>query len=181
VGTEAVRQGDRELDFRPAIGERWEITQSAADSSGEVFEATVWLDARLPGPPPHMHPNSEESFEVLEGSLDLFKDGAWTTLRSGETASVPAGARHTFRNRSDEPVKFSARLRPAGRSEEFFRHMVALIREGKIKRLPPKEPRSAIYAAMVFVSYPDVSRPAGPLNGVFKATALIGNAFRFKL
>jgi hypothetical protein len=30
--------------------------------------------------------------------------------------------------------------------------MVALIREGKIKRLPPKEPRSAIYAAMVFVS-----------------------------
>jgi hypothetical protein len=59
--------------------------------------------------------------------------------------------------------------------------MVALIREGKIKRLPPKEPRSAIYAAMVFVSYPDVSRPAGPLNAVFKTMALIGKAFRFRL
>ena len=163
------------------MGERWEITQSAADSSGEVFEATVWLDARMPGPPPHMHPNSEESFEVLEGSLDVFKDGAWTTLRPGETATVPAGAPHTFRNRSDEPVKISAQMRPAGRSEEFFRHMLALIREGKIRRLPPKEPRSAIYAAMVFVSYPDVSRVTGPLNGVFKAMALVGKALRFKL
>ena len=143
--------------FHPAIGERWEITQSVADSSGEVFEGIVWLDPRLPRPPPLIHPSSEE------------------------TTGVPAGAPHTFRNRSDQPVKFSARLRPAGRAEEFFRHMVALIREGKIKRLPPKEPRSAIYATMLFVSYPDVSRPAGPLNAVFKAVALVGKAFRFKL
>src|SRR6202035_4621066 len=108
-----------------------------------VFEATVWLDARMPGPPPHMHPNSEESFEVLEGSLDVFKDGAWTTLRAGDTASVHAGAPHTFRTRSDEPVKIRARMRPAGRSEEFFRDMLALIREGKIRPVAPQEPRSA--------------------------------------
>jgi hypothetical protein len=67
VGTEAVGQGDGELDFHPAIGERWEITQSTADSSGEVFEAAIWLDARLQGPPPHVHPNSVERFEVVRG------------------------------------------------------------------------------------------------------------------
>jgi hypothetical protein len=33
--------------------------------------------------------------------------------------------------------------------------MHRLIHEGKIKRLPPKDPRSAIYAAMLFGKYPD--------------------------
>ncbi len=181
MGIEAVRQGDRELDFHPGMGMRWEITQSTAESSGALFESTNWLDARMPGPPPHVHPNSEESFEVLEGSLDVFKDGAWTTLRPGESASVPAGVPHTLRNGSDEPAKIVTRIRPAGRSEEFFRHMHALIREGKIKRLPPSEPKSAIYAAMVFDRYSDVTRASGPLKSVFKALTLIGKALRFKL
>jgi mannose-6-phosphate isomerase-like protein (cupin superfamily) len=181
VGTEAVGQGDRELDFHPGMGMRWEITQSTADSSGALFESTNWLDARMPGPPSHVHPNSEESFEVLEGSLDVFKDGTWITVAPGEAASVAAGAPHTLRNGSDEPAKIVTRIRPAGRSEEFFRHMQALIREGKLKRLPPNEPRSAIYAAMLFERYPDEIRATGPLNGVFKALALIGKALRFKL
>jgi quercetin dioxygenase-like cupin family protein len=181
VGTEASPEGDRELDFHPAMGERWEITKSAAENSAELFESTVWLDARMPGPPPHVHPNSVESLEVLEGNLDVFSDGAWATLRPGDTRTVPAGAPHTFRNDSDDMAKILIRFRPPGRSEEFFRHMLALTREGKIKRLPPKEPRSAIYTAMVFLSYPDVTRVTGPLNGVFKALALIGKALRFKL
>jgi hypothetical protein len=31
----------------------------------------------------------------------------------------------------------------------------------------------AIYAAMLFMSYPEVTRVTGPLSGVFKALALI--------
>ena len=37
----AVPEADRRLDFHPAMGEQWEITRSTADTSGEVFEATV--------------------------------------------------------------------------------------------------------------------------------------------
>jgi mannose-6-phosphate isomerase-like protein (cupin superfamily) len=123
----------------------------------------------------------EESFEVIEGSLDVFKDGEWTTLRPGATATVPPGVPHTLRNGADEPAKIVTRIRPAGRSEAFFRHMHKLIGEGKLKRLPPKEPRSAIYAAMLFNEYPDEIRATGPLNGVFKALALVGKALRFEL
>ncbi len=46
-------------------------------------------------------------------------------------------------------------------------------------RLPPNEPRSAIYAAMLFNRYPDVTHDTGPLNGVFKALALLGKTLRF--
>jgi mannose-6-phosphate isomerase-like protein (cupin superfamily) len=163
------------------MGMRWEIIQTSADSSGAVFESVNWLDPRMPGPPPHIHPTSEESFEVLEGSLDVFKEGAWATLRPGEAATVHSGAPHTLRNDSDEPAKIVTRIRPAGKSEDFFRHMHALIREGKLKRLPPNEPRSAIYAAMLFDRYSDEIRATGALSSVFKALALIGKGLRFKL
>jgi quercetin dioxygenase-like cupin family protein len=177
----AATEADRQLDFHPAMGERWEITQSTEDSSGEVFESTVWIDPGALGPPPHVHPNSEESFELTEGSLDVFKDGKWATVGPGVTVTIPPGVLHTFRNRADETARIVARFRPAGRSEAYFRHVHKLIGEGKIKRLPPKDPRSAIYAVMLFDEYPDVTRASGRINGVFKALALIGKALPFEL
>ncbi len=173
--------GERELDFHPGMGMRWEITRGAEDTSGELFEATNWLDPGMPGPPVHVHPNAEESFEVTEGALDVFVDGEWRSVHAPETATVPANVPHTLRNGSSETVTVVTRIRPAGRSEAMFRDMHRLIREGKIKRLPPKEPRSAIYAAMLFGKYPDEIRTTKPPNGVFKAVALVGRALRFKL
>jgi hypothetical protein len=58
--------------------------------------------------------------------------------------------------------------------------MHRLIHEGKIKRLPPKDPRSAIYAAMLIDAYPDEIRTTKPPNGVFKTLAVVGKALRFK-
>jgi len=172
---------DRRLDFHPALGTRWEITRTAEETSGELFEATNWLDARLPGPPVHVHPGAEESFELIDGSFDVFKDGTWTTLSPGHTAIIPAGVPHTFRNAGDDPAKIVVRIRPAGRSEAFFRDIDRLIQSGKIKRLPPKGPRTAIYAAMLYDRYPDEIRATGALSVVFKALALVGRALRFEL
>jgi hypothetical protein len=59
--------------------------------------------------------------------------------------------------------------------------MHRLIHEGKIKHLPPKDPRSAIYAAMLFGKYPDEVRATKPPNWVFQALALVGRALRFKV
>jgi glyoxylate utilization-related uncharacterized protein len=128
-----------------------------------------------------VHPNTDDSFEVIEGSLEVSVDGQWRSLQAGETVTVPAGVPHTFRNASDKPVKVVSRIQPAGRSEAFFRDMHRLIHEGKIKRLPPKDPRSAIYAAMLIDAYPDEIRTTKPPNGVFKALAVVGRALRFKL
>jgi quercetin dioxygenase-like cupin family protein len=175
----AWNDADRELDFHPVMGMRWEITRSTEETDGELFETTSWLDARSSRPPFHVHPNTEESFEVIEGSLDVCKDGEWTTLQSGETSIIPAGVPHTLRNASDEPAKIVMRIRPAGRSEAFFRDMHGLIHGGKAKRFPPKEPGTAIYAAMLYDRYPDEIRATGALNVVFKALTLVGKALRF--
>jgi quercetin dioxygenase-like cupin family protein len=163
------------------MGMRWEVTRSTQETAGELFESTNWLDPRMPGPPPHTHPNSEESFEVLEGSLDVFKDGQWSTLGPGESVAVAPGAAHTLRNGSDQPAKIVTRIRPAGRSEAMFRHMHKLIGEGKLRRLPPKDPRSAIYGAMLFREYPDEIAATGPVGGVFRVLSALGKTLGFKL
>ena len=176
-----LEKQDREIDFHPGMGMRWQITRAGADTAGELFESKNWLDPQMPGPPVHVHPSQEESFEVVEGVLDVFVDGEWSSVGEGETATVPAGVPHTLRNGTDEPVMCFTRIRPAGRSEAFFDDMHRLIREGKVKRLPPKEPRSAIYAAMLFAKYGDWIRTTKPPNQVFQALALVGRALRFKI
>jgi mannose-6-phosphate isomerase-like protein (cupin superfamily) len=173
--------GDRRLDFHPGMEMRWEITRSAADTAGELFEATNWIGPEMPGPPVHVHPTAEESYEVIEGSLDICVDGVWRTLRAGESATTPPGVPHTLRNATKATVQIVNIHRPALQFEPFFREMQALIEQGKIKHLPPKEPRSAIYAAMLFGKYPDEIRVVTPPSGVFKALALVGRALGFKL
>lgn len=172
---------DRRLDFHPGMGMRWQITQSTEDTHGALFESKNWLDPGMPGPPVHVHPGQEESFEVIEGVLDVLIDGEWSAVGAGETATVPAGVPHTLRNAGDEPVTCFTRIRPAGEAEAMFHDMHRLIREGRIRRLPPKEPRSAIYAAMLFGKYPNWIRTTKPPDAVFKALALVGRALRFKL
>ena len=134
--------GDRRLDFHPGMPMRWEITRSAADTAGELFEATNWIGPEMPGPPVHVHPTADESYEVIEGALDVCVDGEWRTLRAGESATAPAGVPHTLRNATKEPARIVNIHRPALQFESFFREMNALIHQGKIKALPPKEPRN---------------------------------------
>jgi quercetin dioxygenase-like cupin family protein len=160
---------------------RWEITRSTADTAGELFEATNWIGPEMPGPPVHVHPTADESYDVIEGALDVCVNGEWRTLRAGESATAAAGAPHTLRNATKETVRIVNVHRPALQFESFFREMHALIGQGKIKQLPPKEPRSAIYVAMLFGKYPDEIRVVKPPSGVFKALALVGRALGFKL
>jgi mannose-6-phosphate isomerase-like protein (cupin superfamily) len=178
---ETSRGDNPRLDFRPGMGMWWEITRSTEDTSGELFEATNWIEPRMPGPPVHVHPTAEESYEVVEGALEVFVNGEWSPVHAGEKATVPAGTPHTVRNASDGPARIVNIHQPAERFESFFRDMHRLIHEGKIKRLPPKDPRSAIYAAMLFGKYPDEIRATKPPNQVFQALALVGTALRFKI
>ena len=172
---------DRRLDFHPGMGMRWEVTRSTADTAGALFEATNWIDPHMPGPPVHVHPTAKESYEVIEGALEVFMNGRWSPVRAGEKATVPAGVPHSVRNAFEVPARIVNIHQPAQQFESFFRDMHRLIQEGKIKRLPPKEPRSAIYAAMLFGKYPDEIRTTKPPNAVFKALAAIGRVLRFKL
>jgi quercetin dioxygenase-like cupin family protein len=184
-GTDATRSepsdGNRLVDFHPVLGMRFEILRSGAETDGELFEAINWLDAHMPGPPPHVHPRSSENFEVLDGTLDVFVEGEWKTFTAGDKVTVPPGVEHSWRNPSDQPARVHAVHRPAVEFEEFHRGMADLIARGKVKSMPPKDPRSAIYLAMHSVRYAQFLIINEPPNWLLKTTALIGRGLRFKL
>ena len=62
----------------------------------------------------------EESFRVLEGSVDVtFRDDPPVRLHAGETVNIPANAPHSFRNGADVPARLLCTVVPAG-LEAFF-------------------------------------------------------------
>jgi quercetin dioxygenase-like cupin family protein len=160
---------------------RWEVTRSTADTGGELLETVNWVGPRTGGPPVHIHPSAEESYRVIEGTLEVCIDGRWHTLHAGEKATVPAGKPHTLKNASAEPVRLINTHSPALRFEAMFRELQTLIAAGKIKHLPPKDPRSVVYAAMLFAKYTDEQYVTKPPHAVFKTLALLARALGLKL
>lgn len=72
-----AKRGDR---FRMPDGNTYIVTRSAAETGGESIEMEFILPPKAVAPPPHIHPQQVEEYEVLEGSFDVMVDGHWRTL-----------------------------------------------------------------------------------------------------
>lgn len=148
------------------VGERFEmpdgsvyiVRRPAADSDGAFVEMEFVLPSGCVPPPPHVHPHQVEDYEVLEGHFDVVVDGRWRTLAPGESASVPLGALHTFRNRSGGPVRVRNQHRPAMRFEEFIERTCRTLQAVGVKR--KRDPRAALYLSMVMLDFDDTLVPA---------------------
>jgi mannose-6-phosphate isomerase-like protein (cupin superfamily) len=170
---------DRILDFA-AIGMWWEITQTTADTGGERFEAINVIAPGFSGPPLHLHPCAEESYQVQTGTLDVYLGGQWRQLGPGESVTVPAGAVHSLRN----PHEFEVRLlnvhKPALNFERFFRRFHALVAGGRLK-LPPKDFASLVLISMLFVEHEQEIRSAKPPQTVMRVLAMLGRMLGYRL
>ncbi|CAN5460794.1 hypothetical protein BH10ACT11_BH10ACT11_21810 [soil metagenome] len=113
-----------------APGESLRIVSS--DPGALVVEATYDVAGRPP--PKHMHPQQDELFEVLEGKLTVRIAGEQETLPAGETIAVPRRVTHQMWNAGETPAKVRWTTSPAGRTEEWFRALDALRKEGKVDK-----------------------------------------------
>jgi quercetin dioxygenase-like cupin family protein len=104
----------------PVTGETTRFLQTAADTAGALLEFESSIPAGVAGPPPHIHPQQEERFIVLEGTLHAQMNGVWGTTPAGETLIIPAGTPHTFDMSKSDAVTFRVELRPALASEALF-------------------------------------------------------------
>ena len=73
----------------------------------------------VPGPPPHYHKAESEFFFIVRGTLDVMRDGEWSTLSAGGFVELPPNTVHTFINQTAENVVWITGWRPRG-FERFF-------------------------------------------------------------
>jgi hypothetical protein len=115
---------------------------------------------------------------VLSGVLDVFIDGQWRELGPGARLTVPAGAPHTIRNLHREEMRALNVHAPALDFPDFMAGLHELVHSGKVRALPPKDPRSVIHLSMLFTAHERTLAPAKPPQRLMRVLAFVGRAAR---
>lgn len=160
----------------PVSGERITFLQTAEETGGDLLEIELELapHGRVPGA--HVHPELEERFHVLEGTM-RFRLGMRTfCAKAGENVVVPAGRVHKFVNAGDGRARARVEISPALDMEELFRTTVQLAQEGKVMRSGmPKPLHLALFvrrfAREVRAPFP----PARVIHLILAPLAALGN------
>jgi quercetin dioxygenase-like cupin family protein len=110
------------------------------------------------GVPTHAHPKSEEHFSVQEGQVGFRVGKRKLVMGPGDEIVVPAGTKHSFRNKGDTEAQFRAELRPGLNAVGFFEETAAMAREGMITRAGlPTSFRALKRGAEILDRYRDVA------------------------
>jgi len=127
-----ARQG--QTIHNPVSGERITFLQTAADTNGErlEFELELSPDGRVPGA--HVHPEQEERFHVLAGTMTFRLGLRRISASAGETVIVPAGRVHKFANGGSDVARARVEVLPALDMEELLCTTAELALEGKVLR-----------------------------------------------
>lgn len=145
-------------------------------STPEAFEVEATYGPAGKPPPRHFHPAQDEHFEVLSGTMRVRVDGEERDLSPGEQLEIGRGSAHQMWNPGGEPARVRWRTAPAGRTEQWFRAIDALRREGRVGRNGMPGP---LAFAVMLSEYRDVFRLAGPdwlLRPALAALAVAGRA-----
>lgn len=115
----------------PVSGERITFLRTAADTDGELLEIELELtpDGAVPGA--HIHPEQEERFEIVEGTMAFRMGMKKIVAGPGEVVTVPAGKVHAFKNAGEETARVRVQVRPALAMETLFETTVALAEDGR--------------------------------------------------
>jgi len=93
------------------------ISGEETDNQYAVIEMTVPPGG---GPPPHSHPDTHETFYVVEGEVEFKTENGKSTVSKGGFVDIPlGGAIHCFKNTSGAFAKLLCTVMPAGLEKIF--------------------------------------------------------------
>lgn len=161
----------------PISGERITFYQTGAETDGQYLTARIDLAPRGCGPPLHVHPEMEEAFRVVSGSLTARVGGKQRTYGPGEEFTVPPGTAHRWWNDTEEPVVIEARVTPGLALDRFLENVFATVQQGhsNSRGVP-----GLLSVSLVLPRYWDVLYLARPPLPIQKPTmAILGLLARF--
>jgi quercetin dioxygenase-like cupin family protein len=124
------------------VGDTYTITVTGEDTA----QRFCVIDMHVPpggGPPPHRH-DFEETFILLEGELEATFRGEKTTVKAGETVTIPANAPHRFHNVSSQHVRMICICSPAGQEKFFMEVGVPVATRTTAPPKPTEEQQAAL-------------------------------------
>ncbi len=95
---------------------------TAEDSAGASY---VMEEISPPGTgvPPHRHQHEDEVVHILEGTFEVFLDGAVSTVQAGAILHFPRGSRHGFRNIGPADGRTIWFVTPGAPTQALLRHL----------------------------------------------------------
>ena len=111
----------------------------------------------------HVHPEQEETFTGVSGTLVLEVDGEKRRIGPGDRAVISAGTPHGFDHAAEE-AHVLVTVRPALELERYFRVFLGLSRDGRIRMPTRGLPRPLLLVAIVMHRYRrEIAAPGLPL------------------
>lgn len=101
-----------------AAGDHYRFLATGSQTDGQYF----LVEAVVPpggGPPSHIQTREEEAFYILQGELTFYGPAGEVTAGPGAYLNIPKGAKHRFRNNTDQTAKMLFFFAPAGIEEMF--------------------------------------------------------------
>jgi quercetin dioxygenase-like cupin family protein len=146
-------------------------------STPEALEVEASYGQAKGPPPKHYHPNQEERFEVLSGSVRARVGESDRILNAGDELVIPRGVPHQMWNPSAEPARVAWQTRPRGRTEQWFTAIDSLHRQGCVGRNGMPGPLA--FGALLS-EYRDVFRlavrPEAVVGGAVALLGMLGRA-----
>ncbi len=167
------------LDFQPVFITKAIVVQSAMDKKRDAVVMIAEIGPKEAGPPLHVHPNQQETYEVLEGEAEFVLGDKKILVKQGEKIDIPPNTPHTFTNTTDNWLKMKDTHLPALSFEEMMRELHQLVQRGKITGF--NNPKSLIYLSMLWVKHRDLQRSVSPPFFVMKMMNFVGKFFGYRL
>ena len=85
-----------------AMGAMSAVFKADEAETAATYSISEWfLEPHSAGPGPHSHPDHDDIFYVIEGTMSLLVGDDWIDVGPGGFVRAPAGVTHDFANRTD--------------------------------------------------------------------------------
>ncbi len=95
------------------------VTLGPDETRGSYVAMVGTFPPGEPGPPPHLHPHTDETFYVASGEATFLLGDHEMKVAPGSTVFVPRGTRHTVWNSGEVPIRGVILVSP-GDAEHVF-------------------------------------------------------------
>jgi quercetin dioxygenase-like cupin family protein len=112
-------------------GERVVIITGTEETNGELLVTDLFIGPKGAVAGEHVHPNIEERFTVLRGTVGFRLNGVEKIAPLNETLVVPPGVVHDWWNAGSDEAHVRVEIRPGARFEAMALNMFGLANDGK--------------------------------------------------